>query len=137
MARAMHAGTVYTSDVTVIGGGLAGMAASLHLAKAGLRVVCIEPETSARQPVGESLDWASPGLLDALGLPMEDLIRSRDRDLQTGRHSAVKRGTRGNVSTSSVVGPSAVSTSSCVPSMSIGCNWTGDCKIWFCAKVSP
>ena len=76
MARAMHAGTVYTSDVTVIGGGLAGMAASLHLAKAGLRVVCIEPETSARQPVGESLDWASPGLLDALGLPMEGLIRS-------------------------------------------------------------
>jgi flavin-dependent dehydrogenase len=71
----MHAGTVHTCDVTVIGGGLAGMAASLHLAKAGLRVVCIEPETQVRQPVGESLDWASPGLLGALGLPMDDLIR--------------------------------------------------------------
>ena len=51
-----------------------GMAASLHLAKAGLRVLCIEPETRVRQPVGESLDWASPGLLGALGLPMEDLV---------------------------------------------------------------
>jgi menaquinone-9 beta-reductase len=72
----MQPGTVHNSDVTVIGGGLAGMAASLHLAKAGLRVVCIEPETRVRQPVGESLDWASPALLGALGLPMEDLIRS-------------------------------------------------------------
>jgi len=71
----MHAGTLHTSDVTVIGGGLAGMAASLHLAKAGLRVICIEPETGVHQPVGESLDWASPGLLGTLGLPMEDLIR--------------------------------------------------------------
>ncbi|MGA2738341.1 MAG: tryptophan 7-halogenase [Bryobacteraceae bacterium] len=61
-------------DVTVIGGGLAGMAASLHLAKAGFRVACIEPETGLRQPVGESLDWASPALLSALGLPPEDLI---------------------------------------------------------------
>jgi flavin-dependent dehydrogenase len=71
----MQPGTVHHGDVTVIGGGLAGMAASLHLAKAGLRVVCIEPETGVRQPVGESLDWASPGLLGALGLPMEDLVQ--------------------------------------------------------------
>jgi flavin-dependent dehydrogenase len=63
-------------DVTVVGGGLAGMAASLHLAKAGWRVVCIEPETGVRQPVGESLDWASPALLSSLGLPLEDLIQS-------------------------------------------------------------
>jgi flavin-dependent dehydrogenase len=63
-------------DVTVIGGGLAGMAASLHLAKAGLRAVCIEPETRVREPVGESLDWASPSLLGALGLPMQDLVAS-------------------------------------------------------------
>ena len=72
----MHPGTIHNSDVTVIGAGLAGMAACLHLAKAGLRVVCLEPETARRQPVGESLDWASPGLLDNLGLPMEELIRS-------------------------------------------------------------
>jgi menaquinone-9 beta-reductase len=67
---------VWNFDVTVIGGGLAGMAVSLHLAKAGFRVVCIEPETGVRQPVGESLDWASPALLEAVGLPWEGLIQS-------------------------------------------------------------
>lgn len=66
-----------SSDVIVIGGGLAGKAASLHLAKAGLRVICIEPADSTRQPVGESLDWSAPDLLSALGLPMEDLVKSR------------------------------------------------------------
>jgi menaquinone-9 beta-reductase len=64
-------------DVTVIGGGLAGKAASLHLAKAGLKVVCIEPGGTVRQAVGESLDWSSPDLLKALGLPMEDVVASR------------------------------------------------------------
>ena len=34
-------GSLSQADVTVIGGGLAGMAASLHLAKAGFTVVCI------------------------------------------------------------------------------------------------
>jgi menaquinone-9 beta-reductase len=63
-------------DVTVIGGGLAGMAAALHLARAGFRVVCIEPETGVRQPVGESLDWSSPALLHAVDLPWKDLIHS-------------------------------------------------------------
>ncbi|MGA2135810.1 MAG: tryptophan 7-halogenase [Bryobacteraceae bacterium] len=80
----------------MIGGGLAGMAASLHLAKAGLRVVCIEPETEVRQPVGESLDWASPALLGALGLPLEDLIDSgiatykRGVTLQLGGRAAIE-----------------------------------------------
>jgi flavin-dependent dehydrogenase len=60
--------------VTIIGGGLSGKAASLHLAKAGLRELCIEAAESVRQPVGESLDWSSPDLLKALGLPMDDLI---------------------------------------------------------------
>src|SRR5208283_1164877 len=64
-------------DVTVIGGGLAGKAASLQLARAGLRVICLEPEESIRQPVGESLDWSAPELLNALGLPMDDLIRAQ------------------------------------------------------------
>lgn len=65
------------SDVTVIGGGLAGKAASLHLAKAGLNVVCIEPAEAVRQAVGESLDWSAPDLLSALGLPMEKLIKGQ------------------------------------------------------------
>ena len=64
-------------DVTVIGGGLAGKAASLQLARAGLKVVCIEIAEAARQPVGESLDWSAPDLLNALGLPMDDLISAR------------------------------------------------------------
>jgi len=61
-------------DVTVIGGGLAGMAASIHLADAGLSVLCIEADSLDRDPVGESLDWSAPALLKDLGLPMEYLI---------------------------------------------------------------
>jgi len=64
-------------DVTVMGGGLAGKAASIHLARAGLKVICIEPAQSPRQAVGESLDWSSPDLLKTLGLPMDDVIASQ------------------------------------------------------------
>ncbi len=64
-------------DVTVIGGGLGGKAASIHLAKAGFKVICIEPALSVRQCVGESLDWSAPDLLCALGLPMEQLVQSQ------------------------------------------------------------
>jgi flavin-dependent dehydrogenase len=64
-------------DVTVIGGGLAGKAASLHLAKAGLKVVCIEPPQLVRPPVGESLDWSAPELLRRLGLSADALLASR------------------------------------------------------------
>jgi menaquinone-9 beta-reductase len=63
-------------DVTIIGCGLAGKAASIHLAKAGFKVICIEPKGSAAQSVGESLDWSAPDLLSALGLPMEQLVDS-------------------------------------------------------------
>jgi menaquinone-9 beta-reductase len=61
-------------DVTVVGGGLAGMAASIHLARAGLQVLCIEADPQANDPVGESLDWSAPGLLSVLGLSMDHLI---------------------------------------------------------------
>ena len=64
-------------DVTIIGGGLAAKAASIHLAKAGFKVICIEPATSVGQSVGESLDWSAPDLLCALGLPMEQLVQSQ------------------------------------------------------------
>jgi len=50
------------------------MAASIHLARAGLEVLCIGPDLSEIPAVGESLDWSSPALLEALGLPMEQLI---------------------------------------------------------------
>jgi menaquinone-9 beta-reductase len=75
-------------DVTVIGGGLAGKAASLHLAKAGLKVVCIEPQHAARPPVGESLDWSAPDLLNKLGLSPASLITSRIATWK--RHVSVK-----------------------------------------------
>jgi menaquinone-9 beta-reductase len=64
-------------DVTVIGGGLAGKAASLHLAKAGLKTVCIDPAETSRQPVGESLDWSTPDLLGNLGLPLDAVLGER------------------------------------------------------------
>jgi len=64
-------------DVIVIGGGLAGKAASIHLAKAGFKILCIEPKESVGQSVGESLDWSAPELLRALGLPMENLVQSQ------------------------------------------------------------
>jgi flavin-dependent dehydrogenase len=75
-------------DVTVIGGGLAGKAASLQLARAGLRVICLEPEESVRQPVGESLDWSAPELFNALGLSMDDLIGAQMATWK--RHVTVK-----------------------------------------------
>lgn len=61
--------------VTVIGGGLAGLAASIHLAKGNFRVTCIEPVAEFKRIVGESLDWSAPDLLAELGLPMEKLIQ--------------------------------------------------------------
>jgi menaquinone-9 beta-reductase len=66
-----------TCDVTVIGGGLAGKAASIHLARAGAKVICLEPLRAVRPPVGESLDWSAPDLLNRLGIPPESLLASR------------------------------------------------------------
>ena len=63
-----------TFDVTVVGGGMAGMAASIHLARVGMRVLCIEEDVTNRDPVGESLDWSAPELLNELGLPMDHLL---------------------------------------------------------------
>ncbi len=61
------------NDVTVIGGGLAGIAASIHLVRAGLRVLCVEAAATGTDAVGESLDWSAPALLEDLGLTMEEL----------------------------------------------------------------
>ncbi len=77
-------------DVTIIGGGLAGLAASIHLTDAGLKVLCIEANPHEKDPVGESLDWSAPDLLKALGLPMEYLpnplhiCRSRAVGVESG-----------------------------------------------------
>lgn len=63
------------TDVLVIGGGLAGLAATIHLKKAGLDVACLEPRENFTASVGESLDWSAPALLEQLGLSMEMLVR--------------------------------------------------------------
>ncbi len=76
------------AEVTVIGGGLAGMAASFHLARAGYRVTCIEPDTGSKAPVGESLDWSAPALLEVLGLSMDRLIG--DKIATYKRHVTVR-----------------------------------------------
>src|SRR5579862_312936 len=65
------------AEVAVTGGGLAGMAASIHLARAGLSVVCVEPAPDSSPVVGESLDWSAPDLLAELGLPPEYLLANK------------------------------------------------------------
>jgi flavin-dependent dehydrogenase len=68
--------TEIQTDAVVIGGGLAGLAAAIHLARGGLRVICLEPRESFQQIVGESLDWSAPQLFADLGSTMEDLVAS-------------------------------------------------------------
>lgn len=65
---------VIETDAVVIGGGLSGIAACIHLARKGFRVICIEQRKEIRNVVGESLDWSAPDLFANLGLPMEDLV---------------------------------------------------------------
>jgi len=64
------------ADAVVIGGGLAGQAAAIHLARGGLRVICLEPRETFQNIVGESLDWSAPQLFEQLGLTMEELVES-------------------------------------------------------------
>jgi len=61
-------------DVVVAGAGVAGLTAGILLARAGLRVVCIDPDPFPRSRVGESLDWSAPRLLADLGLSRDELV---------------------------------------------------------------
>ena len=65
------------SDAVVMGGGPGGLAAAIHLRRAGMTVVCIEPDPFPHDSVGESLDWSSPGLLAELGICRESLIQDQ------------------------------------------------------------
>jgi flavin-dependent dehydrogenase len=61
-------------DVAIIGAGIAGLAASVLLRKAGMRVVCLDRSRYPQRKVGESLDWSSPGLLRRVGIDTDALI---------------------------------------------------------------
>ena len=87
-----HHPVVIETDAVVIGAGLSGIAAAIHLARNGLRVLCIEQRKEIRDIVGESLDWSAPDLLADLGLPMEDLVSTEAATWKrhvtvTGSHS--------------------------------------------------
>ena len=58
------------ADVAIAGGGLAGLATAIGLARRGRRVVCVEPAPWPRPAVGESLEFSAPGLLADLGVEM-------------------------------------------------------------------
>ena len=59
-----------TVDVAVAGGGLAGLATAIHLARRGKHVVCIEPRGWPHDSVGESLEFSAPKLLENLGIDL-------------------------------------------------------------------
>jgi flavin-dependent dehydrogenase len=61
-------------DVAIIGAGIAGLAASILLRNAGLRIVCIDHRRYPQRKVGESLDWSTPGLLRRLGIDTQILL---------------------------------------------------------------
>ena len=60
--------------MVIAGAGLGGLAAAIHLRRAGLSVVCIEPEPFPHAKVGESFDWSAPRLLQSLGLSTKQLV---------------------------------------------------------------
>ncbi len=64
-----------STDIAVIGAGVAGLAAGVRLARSGRRVLCIESAPFPHDRVGESLDWSAPGLLAEIGIASEELLR--------------------------------------------------------------
>ena len=59
------------TEILIIGGGLAGLTAALHLNKVGLNVTLIEKDTYPHHKVcGEYISFESYDFLDRLGLPL-------------------------------------------------------------------
>ncbi|HZH95147.1 MAG TPA: FAD-dependent oxidoreductase, partial [Flavisolibacter sp.] len=62
-----------TYDVAIIGGGLAGLAASILMRRKGYSVIVFEKETYPFHRVcGEYVSLESKGFLKSLGLPLDD-----------------------------------------------------------------
>lgn len=81
-------------DVLVIGGGVAGSAAALALAREGLRVRCVEPSRFPRARVGESLDWSAPKLLSQVGLDRDTVVASGAGTYKREVHGITSSGRR-------------------------------------------
>lgn len=80
---------ILETDAVVIGAGLSGIAAAIHLARNHFRVICVEQQKEIRNIVGESLDWSAPDLFSNVGLAMEELISSEAATWK--RHITVAR----------------------------------------------
>ncbi|MBB5693168.1 FAD-dependent monooxygenase [Muricoccus pecuniae] len=79
------------TDVLVLGGGPAGAAAAIALARGGARVTLVEREAAAREKVcGEFLGPDAARLLEGLGLPLPGLgaLPIGAARLAAGRHEA-------------------------------------------------
>src|SRR5688572_20271503 len=74
MAYAARVSAAARYDVAIIGAGIAGLAASALLRRAGVSVVCLDATPYPHRKVGESLDWSSPGLFRRLGIDATDLL---------------------------------------------------------------
>jgi len=75
--------TTNTYDVAIIGGGLAGLALSIQLAKMNYRVVVFEKEKFPFHKVcGEYISMESWGFLHSLGLPLAEMDLPRISKLQ-------------------------------------------------------
>ena len=72
-------------DVTVIGGGLAGMAASIHLARAGMCSYSVLERPRRTEMLSASRSIGQLQIFWRLSdLPMEELIRAGNCDVQAG-----------------------------------------------------
>ena len=61
-------------DVVIVGGGVAGCAAGVWLAKAGMKVLILEKGSHPRHHIGESLLPASMPILADLGISMGEML---------------------------------------------------------------
>src|ERR1051325_2302294 len=69
-------------DVGIVGGGLAGLALSIQLAKAGYEVILFEKEKYPFHKVcGEYISMESWDFLKSLGLPLDEMNLPRVRNL--------------------------------------------------------
>lgn len=85
--------TRFDADVAVAGGGPAGAAAAITLARCGRRVILLEREAFPRFHIGESLLAAAHPAFDALGVT--DKVRAADFPVKWGARLLTHEGASG------------------------------------------